>query len=336
MKRLLAGLILLFSLSGPLGAESAKVITLADLDLRLAYSSVSNTGGSWSGNAWFFLMPAVKFDRSNYLLPVLSSSFSTSEKVIEEETLFANRFNNLFSLGYKHKYGETMDLKISGDVRYNFNMQTKEELLGKGLYDLYDLGGTVSLSLYPSAEEKQYPVTFTAKYFTRTYPNYTSLAASGSSSTTVTLNKNVRPKDFAGTSLSAEWKGLILGLTADASYDLVLKGYYDNLILDTNGVITGPGRFDAVHFVDFGLMNYMSSSFTLGVECNFTNYVSNGNEFDSSLTLSSSLVIGGRVYVIRRPVSFCKRSIFSIRLIHPRREWQRPVIRHSSPRQLQP
>ena len=282
MKKLLIGFLLSFFLTGLLAADGAKVITLADADLRLAYSSVSNSGGAWSGNAWIFLMPAVKFDQSDYLLPILSSSFSTSEKVIEEETLFANRWNNLFSLGYKHKYGETMDLKVSGDVRYNFNMQTKDELLGKGLYDLYDIGGTVSLSLYPSAEEKQYPLTFSAKYYTRTYPNYTSLAASGSSGTTVTISANLRPKNYAGTSLAAEWKGRILGLTADASYNLVLKGYYDDLTLDTNGVISGPGRFDAVHFVDFGLMDYLSNSFTLGVDCNYTDYVSNGNEFDSN------------------------------------------------------
>ncbi len=291
MKKLLAVIYLFFSLTGLLAADNAKVITLADLDLRLAYSSVSNTGGAWSGDARFFLMPAVKLNPSDYLLPILSSSFSTSEKVIEEETLFANRWNNLLSLGYKHKYGETMDLKVSGDVRYNFNMQTKDELIGKGLYDLYDLGGTVSLSLYPSAGEKQYPVTFSAKYFTRTYPNYTSLAASGSSGTTVTLNKNIRPKDFAGTSLAAEWKGRILGLTADASYNIILKGYYDNLILDTNGVITGPGRLDAVHFVDFGLTDYLNDSLTLGIDSSYTSYNSNGNEFDSNL-----LVYQGNYY----------------------------------------
>ena len=291
MKKLFTGFLLSFFLTGLLAADGAKVITLADADLRLAYSSVSNSGGAWSGDAWIFLMPAVKFNQSDYLLPILSSSFSTSEKVIEEETLFANRWNNLFSLGYKHKYSETMDLKASGDVRYNFNMQTKDELLGKGLYDLFDIGGTVSLSLYPSAEEKQYPLTFTAKYYSRTYPNYTSLAASGSSGTTITISANLRPKNYAGTSLTAEWKGRILGLAADASYNLVLKGYYDDLILDTNGVITGPGRIDAVHFVDLGLMDFLSSSFTIGVDCNFTDYASSGNEFDSN-----ALVYQGNYY----------------------------------------
>ena len=135
MKNLMFGVVLAMLVSN-IAAEDIKLITIADLDVRASYSSVTGSDASWSGTANLFALPALKLGASDYILPIINSSFTTSERVIEEETLFLHRWNNLFSLGWKHKINDGLDFKLSGDTRYNFNIETKDEVLGKGLYDL--------------------------------------------------------------------------------------------------------------------------------------------------------------------------------------------------------
>ncbi|MEI7903973.1 MAG: hypothetical protein WCI43_00990 [Candidatus Firestonebacteria bacterium] len=282
MKKTIAAALFTLVFATSLFSDEIKLITLLDIDARLAYSSVSGSDSSWSGSANLFALPALKLGQSDYILPVINSSFSTSEKVIEEETLFLQRWNNMFSLAWKHKLNEGLDFKVSGDARYNFNIETKDESLGHGLYDLYDLGAAASVTVNQVIEDKPYPVTFMAKYYSRKYPNYTSLAASGTSGSTVTIDKELKPKDFNAVNLSAGWKNKMGGIFTDLSYNLVYKSYLDAYARTFNGTFSDTKRSDAAHYFDFGFMSYLNNSQTLGLDANYSIYTSTGNVFDTS------------------------------------------------------
>jgi len=57
MKNLMFGVVLAMLVSN-IAAEDIKLITIADLDVRASYSSVTGSDASWSGTANLFALPA--------------------------------------------------------------------------------------------------------------------------------------------------------------------------------------------------------------------------------------------------------------------------------------
>lgn len=278
MKKITVGILLFLSLG--LSADT-KFIPILDVDARAAYTNLSGVDSSFSGNAWLFAMPAFKFEERDYLLPVYNFSFSTSEKVIEEETLFARRMNNLLSIGYKHKFSKELDIKTSIDGRYNFNMETKDEILGKGLYDLWDIGSAILANYNTFLEDKPYPISLGFKYYQRKYPNYNSLASTSTSSSTITIDKEIKPKDFNAVNISSGWKTKYFGIYSDLSYNLLIKNYLDAYTRTNQGLISDTKRLDVAHYIDLGLVLPVEGM-VIGSDINFTYYCSNGSIYDTN------------------------------------------------------
>ncbi len=280
MRRLFFVLAVLFLVS-TVKAEF-KFIPLFDADIRLAYSSVLESSGGYSGAGWLFFMPALKLSDSDYILPVFNINVSLSERVIEEEAIFLKRMNNLGSLAFKHKFSKELEGKISFDTRYNFNMETKDEPFGKGLYDLYDLGVSGSVSINSFYYENTLPLTFGVKYYQRKYPNYSSLAATNSTVLSLTSGKELAPKDFNAVAFSASYKTMFSQAYAEFSYNLVLKSYLDAFTRTTQGAISDNLRADAAHYVSFSTQLPSQGKAFFGADIDYSLYTSNGSIFDSS------------------------------------------------------
>ncbi|MFH1824236.1 MAG: hypothetical protein ABH873_03305 [Candidatus Firestonebacteria bacterium] len=253
-----------------------KFIPIIDADLRVGYSSVTGSNGSASGVGSLFLMPAFKFDESDYLLPIYSFNFSASEFVIEEETLFLRRMNNLLSTGYKHKFSKEIETKVSLDGRYNLNVETKDESFGKGLYDLYDIGGSVSSAYNLFLDEKPFPISLGVKYYQRKYPNYKSLDS------TVVEGKEEKPKDFNAINISSGWKYKFSEIYSDLSYNLLIKDYLDSYSRTDQGLISDTKRKDIAHYLDLSLGTPLSETTTAGLDSNLTYYSSNVDLYDTN------------------------------------------------------
>jgi len=255
--------------------SDTKFIPIIDADLRVGYSSVSDSNGSASGIGSLFLMPAFKFGDSDYLLPIYNFNFSASEFVIEEETLFLRRMNNLLSIGYKHKFGSEFETKLSADGRYNFNVETKDESFGKGLYDLYDIGCSLSFSYNLFLDEKPFPINFGAKYYQRKYPNYKSLDSS-------VVGKEEKPKDFNAVNISSSWKYKFSGIYSDLSYNLLIKDYLDSYSRTDQGLISDTKRKDIAHYIDLSLETPLSDTIIGKLDSNLTYYTSNVDLYDTN------------------------------------------------------
>jgi hypothetical protein len=255
--------------------SDTKFIPIIDADLRVGYSSVSDSNGSASGIGSLFLMPAFKFGDFDYLLPIYNFNFSASEFVIEEETLFLRRMNNLLSIGYKHKFGSEFETKLSADGRYNFNVETKDESFGKGLYDLYDIGCSLSFSYNLFLDEKPFPINFGAKYYQRKYPNYKSLDSS-------VVGKEEKPKDFNAVNISSSWKYKFSGIYSDLSYNLLIKDYLDSYSRTDQGLISDTKRKDIAHYIDLSLETPLSDTIIGKLDSNLTYYTSNVDLYDTN------------------------------------------------------
>lgn len=280
MKRLFCFFAVLFFVST--AKAEFKLIPLLDADIRAAYSSVVDSSGGFSGSGWIFFMPAMKLSDNDYILPIFNVSVSLSERVIEEETLFLRRMNNLGSIAYKHKFDNTLEAKVSFDTRYNFNMETKDEPFGKGLYDLYDLGFSGSVSINSFYNDKPLPLTLGAKYYQRKYPNYSSLAATNATVLSLTGGKETNPKDFNAVALSAAYKTIFSQTYTELSYNLVLKNYLDAYTRTSQGAISDTLRFDAVHYVSLSTQLPSQDKTLLGADVDYTLYSSNGSIYDSN------------------------------------------------------
>jgi len=271
--------VLLFSLEAK---AEIKLIPLLDADIRLAYSSVLESSSGYAGSGWIFFMPALKLSDTDYILPVFNVNVSLSEKVIEEETLFLKRMNDLGSIAYKHKFSKDLEGKISIDTRYNFNMETKDEPFGKGLYDLYDLGFSGSVSFNSFYNDKPFPLTFGAKYYQRKYPNYTSLGSTIATISALTGGKEVRPKDFNAVAFTVDYKTILENAYAGFTYNLVCKNYLDAYARTSQGAISDTIRLDTAHYVSFSYQQPNADRTLLGADIDYSLYSSNGSVFDST------------------------------------------------------
>lgn len=258
-----------------------KLIPIFDADIRLAYSSVVESSGGYAGSGWLFFMPAMKLSEEDYILPVFNVNISLSERVIEEETLFLKRMNNLGSIAYKHKFSKELEGKLSFDARYNFNMETKDEPFGKGLYDLYDLGFSGSVSFNSFYNETSLPLTFGIKYYQRKYPNYTSLGSTNTTIAALTGGKEAAPKDFNAVAFTVNYKTMFSQIFAEAAYNLVLKNYPDAFTRTAQGAISDTLRADAAHYLSLSLQLPSANKTFFGTDADYTLYASNGSIFDS-------------------------------------------------------
>ncbi|OGF50645.1 MAG: hypothetical protein A2231_07870 [Candidatus Firestonebacteria bacterium RIFOXYA2_FULL_40_8] len=277
MKKLFTVLTVLFLVTT--AKAEFKLIPLFDADIRLAYSSVLESSGGYAGSGWIFFMPAMKLSDNDYILPVFNINVSLSERVIEEETLFLKRMNNLGSVAYKHKFSKELEAKVSFDTKYNFNMETKDEPFGKGLYDLYDIGVSGSVSYNFFFNDKPLPLMLGAKYYQRKYPNYTSL---GATSATITNGKEFKPKDFNAAAFTVDYKTIIASFFADLTYNLVCKNYLDAYTRTSNGEISDTIRLDTAHYVTLAVQMPVSQGTLAGMDIDYALYASNGSIYDST------------------------------------------------------
>jgi len=207
---------------------------------------------SLTGNASAVVAPAMKFDDNWSLLPSFNSAYQGTEQVLDivgAGTLFQSQWDN--RLGVKGVYTPDDSLwrfKPSLSTRYEFLQQTKDEQIGKGLYDYYTMdAGFDAEYVY----REPFALRAGLDYYQNHFPNYTSLESQAATS-------------FQGQSLARELVGnyvldtqnvlLSLGGEGPVSDRFIVQGtasvlyerFANQHLVAASGDLTSPIRQDVM------------------------------------------------------------------------------------------
>ena len=221
-----------------LPARAIEMSPIYGLQVLGGQNFYSGQRNSLSGNASAVVAPAMKVDDNWSVLPALESNYQGTEQVLDvvgAGTLFQSQWDNRAAIKGVYKPTDSLwRFKPSASFKYELLQQTKDEQLGKGLYD------------YESADagfdaEYVYQEPFALRagidYYQNHFPNYTSLESQAATS-------------FQGQSLARELVGNYVLDTQNVLLSFGGEGpITDRLILQGSGSLLyerfpepAPGR----------------------------------------------------------------------------------------------
>ena len=247
---------------------------------------------SLSGDFSGVVAPAMKFNENWALLPSLNSSYQGTEQVLDvvgAGTLFQSQWDN--RVGARGVYTPTDSawrIKPSASFKYEMLQQTKDESLGKGLYDYqkYDAGLDVEY-----VYRDPFSVRFGLDAYLVHFPNYTSLESQAATS-------------FQGQSLARELVGdhtldtqnilftagmegpLAERLILEGSAAMLLEKFPNQHLVDPSGNLTQPLRADVIPMLGASLKmpTELNSDLRMlgALDVSFSYDSSNQNNFDAT------------------------------------------------------
>jgi hypothetical protein len=210
---------------------------------------------------------------------------------VTEEILVLSRQIHAGSLGYRHAVGERTFLRGAVDGAWALTTESKDESLGRGLYDYRDLGGRIGLSFErDSSPARRAPASVTVRVYRRTYPNFISIA-SANQARLLEINpaaaedlakRETHPKDYLGLEAAlrgAEWIGD--RLRVDAGYAASLRSYTDRYLRTDQGLLADEKRRDHLHRLDAAAA-VQTGSFVCGLAADGMLNVSNQSVYDAA------------------------------------------------------
>jgi hypothetical protein len=231
-----------------------EIIPLLNLEVLGGYSGIRGRQGVGSGLVAVDFSPTLKFDKNNYLIPLLSSSFERKRQVISEEEggqLSSMKQDHSIHLSFKHLFDQNFSTRITSFGTWSLNNETKDEDWGKGLYDYQDIGGNINFQ-YKTGQDNLPPgvLSSTTEYYQRRYPNFLSLI-----SLIVDNPPEEHIKDYDGIRqvISYEFSPLDKFLYS-LEYSFLHKRFIDKLVVDENGILTDDKRMDYVHTLGGGVL----------------------------------------------------------------------------------
>ena len=283
-----AGLVLWATGGGAL-AET-KVVTVLDADLRGGYTRIRHGQGTSGAVGSVFVLPAIQFTGQRSLLPIYTFNGFLYDRLVEESALFQVRQVHAGSLGFKQGLSESFSAKLSFEGTYALNQETRDEKLGNGLYDYYDLGGRGALTYGRVQHGHRAPLSASFKVYQRRYPNFESLAAENQkfliqedpAAAAALATKEKKPKDYLAYELGSDatwW--LTPRMRLNAGYSAALAFYEDRFLRTSQGEISDTKRLDHIHQLNGRLLVVHSRSWQYGVGIRNLFFASNDSRYDA-------------------------------------------------------
>lgn len=174
-------------------------------------------------------------------------------------TLFQQSMDHRVSLKLEHKVLERLSIKPRFSYSKEFFRETNDEKWGRGLYD-YDRLGMGVVADYHFGEERR-PMTLSAGYnfFSTAYPNYQTLFSKfGAEVASVSLggqsNPGSRTMDTSAHQFNIDLNGEFSERwSAWSSYNLALRSFDDQFVIDSQARYLSDKRLDQSHSVDAGV-----------------------------------------------------------------------------------
>ena len=237
------------------------------------------TGG---GLASLDFSPTLKFNENNYLIPLLSSSIKRKVQVIPEEEggefTVMDQDHNAY-LAFKHIFDKKTSMRIAGFGSWSLNKETRDEKWGTGLYDYRDVGGNLNIQFKTGLPPRSSPGVFssTTEYYLRVYPNFQSL---------ISMIRTDAPekdqKNYYGIRqlVDYQWRASPKFLY-NLGYAFLYKHYTDNLVVNSNGLLTSKKRLDYLHNFNAGMFYSPLEKWQFNLAVSGFWNLSNQNRYDN-------------------------------------------------------
>ena len=273
---------------GTASFSADRLSTVAEADLGGGYSSVmkGSAGGGVVGSA--FLMPAYRLTDSFELLPAYSFDGFLYDQAVEEDVYFQSRQVHTGMLGYRERIADDLEMKLFGEAAWGLTRETRDEMIGHGLYDSRDLGARGTVVLNRTMNGRPAPLSLGIRAFDRKYPNFLSIAYRNASviaeedyaAAEVISEREKRPKNFLGVEPRMSgvwWRGE--NTRFSARYEVGMRYYSDRYLRTSQGEMSESLRFDHAHRLGGEYALFASDRFYYGTGLEGLFNASNGSVF---------------------------------------------------------
>ncbi|MFH2069894.1 MAG: hypothetical protein ABIJ11_01610 [Elusimicrobiota bacterium] len=270
-----------------------KIVPVGNLQLTGGQAFLKNEATSFGSNLNIFFAPVINFSANTALLPMYSGVYRGTKDVQElvgGGTLTREYLDNSLSLKFVNRFSENLKGKIRGGYKIEYLKETKDEEWTKGLFDYNKtIVGLEVEKIFPDAT-----VNLRAgyDYYKMAYPNYATLISKNQYQTSidtttykeVSANAGVNVLDYDTHEIFIEAvKGFSDSFTGKFLYDLSLKNFADQHLIDEAGAFSTTLRKDTIHLVGFTLQTSAHRA-VLSVADSIQYYTSNQNSYDAGRT----------------------------------------------------
>jgi hypothetical protein len=290
---LFSSVLLVISAAAPSFSET-RVVPVANISVLGGQYFLKGQNTSFGGNVDLFYTPVINFSPEKAFLPMFSLTYRGTKDVQElvgGGTLTQEYMDiGPLTLKYILKTSETFKVKVKAGYKIEYLKETKDEQWQKGLFDYNKaLGGMEIEKTYPDTE---WNMRIGVDAYSMKYPNYASLISNQNYQAGIDTTTYKELSNNAGTNVLDNNTNEVFvefshafsdTLTGKALYDIALKNFGDQKIVNKDGTFATDLRNDTVHFLTFGITGRTERtiiSLTDSVQLN----ASNQNSYDASLT----------------------------------------------------
>lgn len=290
-KLLLRGVVLLFVSLGLWKAAMAKikVTPIANVHLLGGQYWVSQAvPDSFSANFDAFICPVINFSPKTALLPIYTGLYSGTKDVREligGGTLTREMQDHSLALKFVHKLNEDFRIKARVGYKIEYLVETVDESWGNGLFDF-------NKTIYGIEVEKlwkEWNGRIGIDMYNMVYPNYLSLVSDETFETSIDTTTYSEISSQAGEKvLDYSTMALFIeathkfsnNLVGTAHYDLSLKNFIDQRVVEKTGEFASTLRSDQIHYLTLGI-DLGTPRMTLSLADTIEYYDSNQNSYDA-------------------------------------------------------
>lgn len=280
------GLILLTSTV----AADVKIMPVANVSILGGQYWVSGSvPTSMGGNVDLFFSPVINFSPKIALLPIYTGTYVGTKDVREligGGTLTQETLDHSLSLKFTDKLSEQWKIKGRIGYKLEYLKETKDETWGDGLFDYNKI--IMGMELERNLETTNSRIGL--DYYVMHYPNYKSLVTENGFETaidTVTYSEisnqaGIDVLDYSAISAFFERsKKFSKDIVGTAHYDISIKNFKDQKIVQNTGEFSSALRKDLVHYLTLGI-DIGSPKAMFGLTDGIQYYDSNQNSFDTA------------------------------------------------------
>lgn len=224
-----------------------------------------------------------------YLVPTITGIYTGTAQpfnIDDERFLFSQWIDLYGAYGANYEFNDNWELHLRGTYRKDYAQQTKDETIGKGLYDFDETGlYTENINRFKYFDlEMEFTVGY--KYIDRKYPNYTSLISQVTDEMgeyATTPNSASKEKDSLThefyTSDLIKWGESKWYTTLAFTYDFVR--YNEQKVINEIGEFTGSRRMDQIGTLTLEVPYYATDKSGVTFSYELSTRMTNQNYLDT-------------------------------------------------------
>lgn len=275
-------------------ACSAEWVPVAKLDLLGGQFFFEDQNTSFSGNADWLLSPGVRLSDRDLLVPTFSGQYRRTREVREllgGGFLTQEQLDNMAAVKWVHAFDQSWAVKPNVSFKNELITESRDETLGKGLFDYNKLGFGVELE---RRGERLKSLRQSLNVYGVRFTHYRSLASEQQALLGVEINAGSRVLDFNGYDYTVSGDYLVGDKTLlSGAWLTSYRPFLDQRIVALNGAFTQEMRRDLYFYWSLGAQRKLPD-LTLrgrsvaeligGLGLSYTRLFSNQNDYEAART----------------------------------------------------